>query len=343
MQIPHEVTARPDTGLYNAKLGIWLFLASEVMLFGGLFSAYIFLRVGSDDGYWPHGLLNVPIGTFNTAVLIASSVTVVLAWASLKMRQWAKYKLYMGITILCGILFLFIKLYFEWPVKFVHFGAFIKKDKWAQYEEYLGNKHLAEKGLAPRPEISGHLEAVEVSATADALKAFAEAHELEVKPAMEKKEGGEPAMVVEAKRAEDGVNPQVAEKLIRLPGVKPLAFEVKLDEVNADPDSPENDRPHFIPRPLSEKVAKIQYADISSWSSFAPKHSSYFAVYFTITGLHGLHVLAGVLIFCYFFLFGEKLYRKNPEHMANRVEVGGLFWHFVDLVWIFVFPIFYLL
>ena len=58
---------------------------------------------------------------------------------------------------------------------------------------------------------------------------------------------------------------------------------------------------------------------------------------------HGLHVLAGVIVFCYFFFFGEKLYRKNPEHMANRVEVGGLFWHFVDLVWIFVFPIFYLL
>ena len=50
MQIPYEVTARPDTGLYNAKLGIWLFLASEVMLFGGLFSAYIFLRLGADEG-----------------------------------------------------------------------------------------------------------------------------------------------------------------------------------------------------------------------------------------------------------------------------------------------------
>ncbi len=47
MQIPYEVSARPDTGLYNAKLGIWLFLASEVMLFGGLFSAYIFLRIGA--------------------------------------------------------------------------------------------------------------------------------------------------------------------------------------------------------------------------------------------------------------------------------------------------------
>jgi len=342
MQIPHEVTARPDTGLYNAKLGIWLFLASEVMLFGGLFSAYVFLRVGSDDGYWPHGLLNVPIGTFNTAVLIASSVTVVMAWASLKMRQWNKYKLYMGLTILAGVLFLFIKLYVEWPAKFVHFGAFIKKDKWTEYEQYLGNKHLADDGRPPRAEITGHLEAVEIAATEDAVKAFAEDHQLEVKPS-EGKEGGEHTLIVEAKEEKEGVGPFTAEKLIKLPGVKPLAFEVKLDEVNADPNDPKNDRPTFWQRPLSEKVGRIKFEDISSWSAFAPKHSSYFAVYFTITGLHGAHVLAGVIVFCYFFFFGEKLYRKNPEHMANRVEVGGLFWHFVDLVWIFVFPIFYLL
>ena len=53
MDIPYTVKDRPDTGLYNGKLGIWLFLASEVMLFGGLFSAYIFLRTGVDT--WPRG------------------------------------------------------------------------------------------------------------------------------------------------------------------------------------------------------------------------------------------------------------------------------------------------
>ena len=56
MEIPYEVTARRDTGLWNAKIGIWLFLASEVMLFGGLFSGYVFLRIGVIDGVdnpWP--------------------------------------------------------------------------------------------------------------------------------------------------------------------------------------------------------------------------------------------------------------------------------------------------
>jgi cytochrome c oxidase subunit III len=53
MEIPYTVTPRRDTGLYSAKLGIWLFLASEVMLFGALFSSYIVLRVNALEGNWP--------------------------------------------------------------------------------------------------------------------------------------------------------------------------------------------------------------------------------------------------------------------------------------------------
>ena len=109
MDIPYTVKPRPDTGLFNAKVGIWLFLASEVMLFGGLFSSYIFLRVGADNAAWPHGLLNIPIGTFNTAVLITSSVTVVLAWAALKMGNFKKFRAYQAVTILCALGFLGIK------------------------------------------------------------------------------------------------------------------------------------------------------------------------------------------------------------------------------------------
>jgi len=67
MEIPYTISNRPDTGLWNAKIGIWLFLASEVMLFGGLFSAYVFLRLDADPGAWPHGLLNVPVGTTSCA------------------------------------------------------------------------------------------------------------------------------------------------------------------------------------------------------------------------------------------------------------------------------------
>ena len=59
--------------------------------------------------------------------------------------------------------------------------------------------------------------------------------------------------------------------------------------------------------------------------------------------LFRLHVVGGALVLLFFTVFGKKLYLKNPEHLANRVEVGGLFWHFVDLIWIFLFPLMYLL
>lgn len=359
MQIPYEVQARPDTGLYNAKLGIWLFLASEVMLFGGLFSAYIFLRLGADDGYWPHGLLNVPVGTMNTAILILSSVTVIRAWVALKMRRFGEYKKWMGITIVCGALFLIVKLSYEYPQKFAHFGAIMRKDKLGEYEKYLGNTHMKEKGLSPRNEISGHLEAVEFS--------FAGKDIADVKVYADKKgcmvdelaghgehgaKGGhggqaEPSKLYkfESKTHGAGFWPSVAEGLRDIPGVKLVSFEVKPDPVNEDPNNDDNDKPHFFPKHPNEKAEPIviKAEDVHFWSAFVPKHSTYFSTYFMITGLHGAHVLGGVLVFCFLWGPGARLYKKNPEHLANRVEVAGLFWHFVDLIWIFVFPLFYLL
>ena len=347
MEIPYTVTPRPDTGLANPKLGIWLFLASEVMLFGGLFSAYIFLRIGAEPGYWPHGLLNVPVGAMNTAILIASSVTVVFAWASLKMRKLTAYKWYMGASIACGAIFLIVKLAYEWPQKFEHFGAFIKKDMLAKYEPMLGNDYIKDKNkkegksIEQRVEISGHLHEVEVDASGadkEKFEAFLKEHHLETKADEHEKN----LLVIEGEH----LTPALAERIDKLPGVKVESFHLGLDPINAEPTSPESDRPHFLYKGPTEKPGKIDRADVDFFSAFAPKHGSYFSIYFTITGLHGLHVLAGVIVMLYFWLpieGGTKMFRRNPEQFANRVEVVGLFWHFVDLVWIFVFPIFYLL
>jgi len=197
MKIPYNEELRPDTGLYNAKLGIWLFLASEVMLFGGLFSAYIMLRL-SDPNWANYGqtALNIPLATLNTAVLITSSVTMVMSWVALKMNDIKKYSMYMGLTLLCSFGFLVIK-YIEYTAKFDH-------------------------GLYPST-------------------------------------------------------------------------------------------------------------------------NNFLAVYFTITGLHGLHIIGGIIVNGYFFGPGKKMWNSEPERFTNRIEIAGLYWHFVDLVWIFLFPALYLL
>jgi cytochrome c oxidase subunit III len=194
MNIPYTVETRPDTGLNNGKLGIWLFLASEVMLFGALFSTYIILRTSAP--VWPHGELSIVLGAINTVILISSSVTMVMAWASLKMNEWAKHRLYLIATFLLAAVFL-VNKYFE-------------------YAEHLTH--------------------------------------------------GE-----------------------------------------------------------------------------GPWHSTFLAIYFTLTGLHGLHIIGGMIVMAYFIGPGASLWKRNPEQFANRIELTGLYWHFVDLVWIFLFPVLYLL
>jgi len=75
-----------------------------------------------------------------------------------------------------------------------------------------------------------------------------------------------------------------------------------------------------------------------------PWTHNFYAVYFTMTGLHGLHIIGGIIVNAYFWLpVGNKMWNTEPERFTNRIEVAGLYWHFVDLVWIFLFPSIYLL
>jgi heme/copper-type cytochrome/quinol oxidase subunit 3 len=193
--IPYTIEERPDTGLYNAKFGIWLFLASEVMLFGSLISSYIILRTGSLS--WPVGstILNVPMATFNTMILISSSISIVFAWASLKENNLKKFRMFMFLTILAGVAFLGIKGY-EYSIKFHH--------------------HLF------------------------------------------------------------------------------------------------------------------------------PSTSTFLGIYFTMTGAHALHLIGGVIVNTYMLLTSGTKFKESPQRFTNRIEVAGLYWHFVDLVWIFLFPLLYL-
>jgi cytochrome c oxidase subunit 3 len=271
MDIPYTIKARPDTGLFNAKLGIWLFLASEVMLFGGLFSSYILLRVGADPQTWPQGLLNIPIGTFNTAVLITSSVTVVLGWSALQMNNFAAYRKYQAVTILCAAAFLVIKCLIEYPEKFTHYEVWMADGK----------------------RMTGHIE-------------------------------GKPYFLTDIKLKARNIESIKFHPDARHYAKPAAAHDAAAGETHAE-------------------AMEIKSADIKRLSAFVPAHSTYFAIYFTLTALHGLHVLGGGIVIAYLWGPGARLWKTDPQRYTNRVEVSGLFWHFVDLVWIFLFPVFYLL
>lgn len=194
MQIPYVTDVRPDTGLYNAKLGIWLFLASEVMLFAGLFSSYVLLRTGSAE--WPRHVLPVGMATANTAVLITSSMTMVMAWAALKSNNQARHRMFLALTAALGVVFLIVKL--------------------VEYQEHIAAGEL-------------------------------------------------------------------------------------------------------------------------------PSLNTFFALYYTLTAVHALHIVGGLVVMLYLLGPGAALWTERPAQFTNRVESLGLYWHFVDFVWIFLFPLLYLL
>jgi heme/copper-type cytochrome/quinol oxidase subunit 3 len=89
----------------------------------------------------------------------------------------------------------------------------------------------------------------------------------------------------------------------------------------------------------------IKYIEYSSkfHHGYLPSTNTFLAIYFTLTGLHGLHVIGGMAVNGWLWGPGSGLWKTDPVHFTNRVENAGLFWHLVDLVWIFLFPVLYLL
>ena len=252
--LPYTVKPHPVTALYSGKFGMWLFLASEVMLFGAFFSTYVLLRVGAPEGTWPQGqaetFLNVPIGMTNTLILILSSITMVMAWAALKMKNLGQARGWLAATVFLACSFLAIKLTLEYNPKLHHYGVWLED----------GSK------------ITGHIES----------------------------------------EAED--------RIVFAP----------------DPHGDDEGDEHA-------QSMRIDRADIQRIANFGPQHSTFFAIYWTMTGLHGLHVFGGIVVITYLLLPGCALWKTDPEWFTNRVECTGLYWHFVDLVWIFLFPTLYLL
>ena len=99
-----------STGIPHGKLGMWVFLASEIMLFGAFISAYIVLRMGSPNfGVPPEEIMGRPLATLNTFVLITSSVTMVLALAAIQRDNMKQFASFMILTSLLGLAFLGIK------------------------------------------------------------------------------------------------------------------------------------------------------------------------------------------------------------------------------------------
>ena len=325
---------QPALPIPNGKTCMWLFLSTEIMFFAGLIGTYIVLRFGAIAWPTPHDVhLSEPIGAFNTFVLICSSVTVVLALEAAKFNHTATAKGYILLTFLLGSVFLCVKLY-EYQQKYAHCIYPMKPhglvyDKADIHYAAAVRKRLGElrmqittSGAELSQDDQARLNVVdEISKTVDDA-------ETAVRDRPDSPEEGriklmELAYAIYPPHDHHTVAHAAAAGAVpEGPAMRLIAFQQQADTAESHDAGHVpgfNDQYRWLRLPIMIPGGPL-------WAS----------TYFLLTGFHALHVLIGIIV------FGLLLCVTIDRSRANFVENIGLYWHFVDLVWIFLFPLLYL-
>jgi cytochrome c oxidase subunit 3 len=267
------------------KLGIWLFLLTEVLFFSGLFCAYTVYRGMHPEVFvYAHYFLNTAMGAINTCVLLISSLTAAWAVRNAQLAQRKLLVLNITITILCACTFMVVK-FFEYEHKF-HDGllpgpAFHPTEQVWELETFK-HKH---------PEAAEYAEKLTKAAEAkDKAKAG---------PKLAADASGAAETMVFERPTEEQLEP-----LIKAGVIGPAA------EDQTRPSRPRN--------------AHV-----------------FFSIYFFMTGLHGIHVLGGIGVFIWLLLRANKG-EFGPKYFGP-IDYAALYWHLVDLIWIYLFPLLYLI
>jgi len=255
------------------KVGIWLFLASEIMFFIGLLGTYIVLRSGSPHMFQFQGqTLSKGLAGINTLVLIFSSLTMALAVDAAQKGNRPRLIGCLIITLLCACGFMFIK-YIEYKAKFTHHTIVSKDPKDGHVYVYDGHVH-------------------ESDAQSITLEGFRMA----------------------------------------MPAAH---FDIHLVSEHDVEESPDHEE---FGGKSGKPPAVIQRSTIAQEITYGPWKNTFYSCYFAATGVHGIHVIGGIIPL--FILTVQAGRRKIYPH---HTEYVGLYWHFVDLVWIFLFPMMYLI
>ncbi len=260
----------PQQQFQSGKLGIWLFLVTEILLFSGLFCAYAVYRANHPEVFfYAHLYLSKSLGAINTAVLIFSSFTMAAAVhaAQVGHRRWLVALL--GVTLFCGFVFL--------GIKFVEY-----KDKW-------------EEGLLTGQAYQPH-------------------------------------------------SPPPGAKVPKIPET-PTKTDAADNRAATDQPGGVAERSTIPPAAVGPSGISQQWLTKKqepTWVGPEPNNvQTFFGIYFAMTGLHGVHVVAGLAVIVW-MMFRAMRGEFGPAYFTP-IDFTGLYWHLVDLIWIFLFPLLYLI
>lgn len=281
------------------KMGMWLFLVTEIMIFAGLFCIYVLYRTHNPEIFhYGHTFLNKNLGAANTLILLTSSLT--MAWG-VRAAQLSQKKLLLtmlALTMLCAFAFLGIK-YVEYSSKFEH--GTLYGDRYVWQGEH-GTEHSAD-GISMADAAQAAMEARSTEAAVPL-----ETHDLAAHEAGQPAAAGADAaaLPMEVPKSDFAVAPEGSQ-----------GFEIRSPaELGAEKDAAKHD----IPQPAKAHL--------------------FFSIYFIMTGLHGIHVVIGII--CIFIIFMYSARGAYNSTYYTPVDMVGLYWHLVDLIWIYLFPLLYL-
>jgi cytochrome c oxidase subunit 3 len=267
----------PNQQFESGKLGMWVFLATEVLFFGALFVMYAIMRFKSPEVFsYASNYLDTILGGINTCVLILSSLTMAVVTC-------------LALTLAGAIGFLVIK-YFEYSHKF-HLNL-----KWGMaFYQPVDSEDAELVKVAPKPVENPVLAIAAPNPSAGATNAPI----VPLPPA-------DRSAIALPKAGPDGVaTVALVEKAQEPAHLKPESEDHLLDPV----------------MPVNTH--------------------RFFAIYYIMTGLHGIHVLIGVGVIGWLLVMAMR--GAYSSDYFTPVDLVGLYWHVVDLVWIFLFPLFYLI
>jgi cytochrome c oxidase subunit III len=280
----------PQQQFASGKLGMWVFLATEILMFGGLFCGYAVYRANHPEIFqYGAKFLNTNLGAINTAVLLCSSFTMAWGVRAAQLGQKQLLVLLMALTLLGGFGFMGIK-----------------------FVEY---QHKWHEGLLPGAYYNpgGHGEAEGHGEEANAEETHAEAVELDP-----------------TDHAED--SGAIAEPPAETPAEVPVEAPAGLNERSSIAIPPAGPAGLLDLEAGAGHEAEMQEPE---------KTRLFFSWYFGMTGLHGIHVLVGMGLITWILIRGARG-DFGPKNFLP-VDLVGLYWHLVDLIWIFLFPLLYLI
>lgn len=300
----------------NSKLCMWLFLGTEIMFFTAFIGTYIVLRLGSKG--WPTDPdvthIRVWAGGVNTFVLIWSSYLVVVAHEAMGQGNYAKTRSSLTWTFALACLFLGIK-------SFEYYG---------KIDHDILPGHIAESDQKAKEKVLRESE----TAVANRLERLA-AQAVSSKAAEKLPEPKDDATKLKALLAEAGSKAEgKAGEEFRAFGEMFKQFDLLKQGILKEELSL-----HDVETQLAGLKANEQWGRV--FKSVHDPHpilygNIFASCYFLMTGFHALHVIIGMI------LFWIVLKQTNLEKWHDFVENSGLYWHFVDLVWIFLFPLLYI-